>query len=68
MRRQIPPRPKELIGSVFWMLTYHTGKMLALVALLSGAVYLILCFSCTVSTPWGSIGSKPVETKVNINK
>lgn len=68
MKRQIPPRPKELIGSVFWMLTYHTGKMLALVALLSVAVYLILCFSCTVSTPWVSIGSKPVETKVNINK
>jgi hypothetical protein len=68
MKRTIPPRPKERIGSLFWMLTYHTGKMLALVALIAAAAYLILCFSCQVETPWGSIGSKPVETKVNINK
>ena len=68
MRRQIPPRPKELIGSVFWMLTYHTGKMLALVALVIFGAYMIFCFSCSGKFFGYDIGSKPVETKINVNK
>ena len=63
-----PPRPDSIVGSLFWMLTYYTWKILALVSIIVLGAYLILCFTCSWSTPWGTIGSKPVETKINVNK
>lgn len=50
------------------MLTYHTGKMLALVALVIFGAYMIFCFSCSGKFFGYDIGSKPVETKINVNK
>ena len=64
----IPPRPKGFVNSIFWMLTYYTAKLLALVVLIALTAYLILCFRCEYQGAKFKAGSQPIDAKVNINK
>ena len=64
----IPPRPKGLVNSISWMLTYHTAKLLALVVIVALTAYLILCFRCEYQGSKFKAGSQPIDAKVNINK
>lgn len=64
----IPPRPKGLVNSLFWMATYHTWKLIGIIATVALSAYMLFCFTCSGQVFGVNVGSKPIETKVNINK
>lgn len=68
IKREIEPRPKGIVASIFWMATNHTGKLLGLIATIFLSAYMLFCFTCNGKIFGIDIGSKPIETKVNINK
>lgn len=64
----IEPRPKGVVASLFWMATYHTWKLVGVIATVAVSIYMIFCFTCNGNFFGINIGSKPIDTKVNINK
>jgi hypothetical protein len=65
---EVPPMPDGIIKIIVWAIIYYPLRVIPLVVVVGLLIYLVFCFSCSGNFLGYDIGSKPVETKINVNK